>query len=141
MITMVRFKIVIKDKEPPFKRDVDEYIKFLCDALGISTGRDRKGTSFRVFKWVIKHSSEKGVTTTREICEDIGMSRGAVVNQINKMIKVGMLRKEGNCYVLRRKNLIRTILEMRRDTLRMFERVEKIAKKLDEEMGLPREKR
>ncbi|MEA1993964.1 MAG: hypothetical protein U9N35_06185 [Euryarchaeota archaeon] len=138
---MARFKIVIKDEEPPFERDADKYIKFLCDALGITTGRDRKGTSCRVFKRVVKHSSEKGVTTTKEICEDIDMSRGAVVNQINKMIKAGMIRKEGSYYVLRRKNLIRTILEMRRDTLRMFERVEKIAKELDEEMGLPKEKR
>ncbi len=138
---MPRFKIVIKDEELPFERDVDKYIKFLCKVLGLTTGRDTQETSCKVLKKIIVYSSNKGVTCTKEICEDIGMSRGAVVNQINKMIKAGILRKEGNYYVLRRKNLLRTILEIRRDTLRMFERIEEIAKELDEEMGLPKEKR
>jgi predicted transcriptional regulator len=138
---MARFKIVIKDEELPFERDVDKYIKFLCNVMGISTKRDKDDTSCKVLKRIVVRSRRNGVITTKEICDEIEMSRGAVVNQINKMIKAGMLRKEGNYYVLRRKNLFRTILEIREDTLRLFNRIEEIAKKLDEEIGLPREKR
>jgi len=138
---MVRFKVTIRDEELPFERDTDKYIKFLCNVLGLSTGRDRDNTTCKVFKKIVISSSEKGVTTTKEICEEINMSRGAVVNQINKMMEAGMIRKEGNYYVLRRRNLIRTILEMREDVLRMFERIEEIAEELDEEIGLPKEKR
>ena len=138
---MARFKIIIKDEELPFERDVDKYIKFLCNAMGISTRRDSEDTSCKVFKRIVVHSRRNGVITTKDICDEIKMSRGAVVNQINKMIKSGILRKEGNYYVLRRKNLFRTISEIREDTLRLFNRMEKIAKKLDEEVGLPREKR
>ncbi|HDN82037.1 MAG: replication/maintenance protein RepL [Methanomicrobia archaeon] len=138
---MVRFKVTIKDEEPPFERDVDKYIKFLCDVLGLSTGRDTDNTTCKVFKKIVVHSSRRGVTTTKDICEEINMSRGSVVNQINKMIEAGMLRKEGNYYVLRRKNLIRTIWEIREDILRMFEKIEEIAEELDEEIGLPKEKR
>ncbi|HHF09565.1 MAG TPA: hypothetical protein ENL32_00535 [Methanomicrobia archaeon] len=138
---MVRFKVTIKDEEPPFERDIDKYIKFLCSVLGLSTGRDTEDTSCKVFKRIVIHTSKKGATTTKELCEEINMSRGAIVNQINKMMEAGMLRKEGNYYILRRKNLIRTISEIKEDILRMFEKIEEIAEELDEEIGLPKEKR
>ncbi|MCK4310385.1 MAG: ArsR family transcriptional regulator [Methanomicrobia archaeon] len=141
MIIMPRFKIVIKDEELPFERNVDKYVEFLCNVLGLSTGRDTDDTTCKVFKKIVIHSSREGVTTTKEICEEINMSRGAVVNQINKMIEAGMLRKEGNYYVLRRRNLIRTMWEIREDILRMFEKIEEIAEELDEEIGLPKERR
>ncbi|KYC45747.1 MAG: hypothetical protein APG12_00602 [Candidatus Methanofastidiosum methylothiophilum] len=132
-------KVVVRDLDAPFEDSPVEYIKWVCKSLGIFTGRDANKTAITLFRVIVEKSEcNYGISST-ELAEELCMSRGAVINQLNKLIECGLIRKSGRNYTLRGGNLTRTMMEIRGDFDRLFERLEKAETYMDNCFGFPKE--
>ena len=132
-------RIVVRDLDAPFDDSPIEYIEWVCESLGIVTGRDVNKTAITLFRVIVEKSDYRYGISSTDLAEELSMSRGAVINQLNKLIECGLIRKSGRNYTLRGGNLTRTMREIRGDFDRLFERLEKAATYMDNCFGFPRE--
>jgi len=132
-------RIVVRDLDAPFEDSPVEYMEWVCESLGIVTGRDVNKTAITLFRVIVEKSDYRCGISSTELAEELSMSRGAVINQLNKLIECGLIRKSGRNYTLRGGNLTRTMMEIRGDFDRLFERLEKAANYMDNCFGFPRE--
>ncbi len=132
-------RIVVRDLDAPFDDSPVEYIEWVCESLGIVTGRDVNKTAITLFRVIVEKSDYRYGISSTDLAEELSMSRGAVINQLNKLIECGLIRKSGRNYTLRGGNLTRTMMEIREDFDRLFERLEKAATYMDNCFGFPRE--
>lgn len=132
-------RIVVRDLDAPFEDSPLEYIEWVCESLGIVNGRDVNKTAITVFRVIVEKSDYRYGISSTELADELSMSRGAVINQLNKLIECGLIRRSGRNYTLRGGNLTRTMMEIRGDFDRLFERLEKAATYMDNCFGFPRE--
>ena len=132
-------RIVVRDLDAPFDDSPVEYMEWDCESLGIVTGRDVNKTAITVFRVIVEKSDYRYGISSTDLADELSMSRGAVINQLNKLIECGLIRKSGRNYTLRGGNLTRTMMEIRGDFDRLFERLEKAATYMDNCFGFPRE--
>ena len=64
------------------------------------------------------------------------MSRGSVINHLNNLMRAGLITRHGRYYESRSKSIYRTIAEIEEDIDRIFEKMKKTAREIDEEMGI-----
>ncbi|MBU2100457.1 winged helix-turn-helix domain-containing protein [Candidatus Micrarchaeota archaeon] len=133
-----RFQIVIRRVEQPFSSQMDEEFNWLLQCLGFFEPIDKGKTAALVFKELVKgaDAAEGKLLTSTEISERVGMSRGAVINHLNNLLRSGLILRQGSKFRARSKSMFRTIKELQDEIDLVFKRMEETAKQLDEEMGL-----
>jgi len=124
-----RFSVRISYIERPYSDDFERYVGWLCDSLGLCT--HECDSAREILLEIIK--SKKGLTST-ELSGRLSKSRGAVINQLNKLIESGLIVKNGRLYRLRASTMERTIEELFEDIERAFIRFMKIAEEIDKEL-------
>lgn len=130
------FKITIKKVEPPFSRDLEKEFEYICKCLGFFEEIDKEKTASAIFKEIVKSYEKNKPLTSTQISRKVGMSRGAVINHLNNLITAGLIVRQGRYYVPRSKSMFRTIREVEEDIDRIFNKMERIAKKIDKEFGI-----
>lgn len=110
--------------------------EWLCSSMGFCEPIDRDRTAINIIRLLMENSKNGGGLRSDDIAENVGKSRGATVNHLNKLIGSGLIVKKKNIYILREVNLENTIHEVKRDMERMFEDLELVAKKIDESFGI-----
>lgn len=131
-----RFQVVIRRVEQPFSRHSDEEFQWLMQCLGFFEPIDKGKTAASVFRELVKSTEQGKSLTSTEIAERVKMSRGAVINHLNNLVRSSLVIKEGSKYRARSKSMFRMIKELEDEIDLVFKRMEKTAKELDEEMGL-----
>jgi len=130
------FKIVVKRVERPFSNDPVDEFEWICQSLGFFEPIDRERTAAAIFREIFKATEEGRPITSAEIVQKISMSRGAVVNHLNNLIRSGLIVKNGRYYQSRSKSVYRLIEEIEDDIDRIFLRMKKVAQELDEQLGI-----
>ncbi len=130
------FQVVIRRVEQPFSHQLDDEFNWLLQCLGFFEPIDKGKTAASVFKELVKSTEQHKALTSTELADRIGMSRGAVINHLNNLLRSGLILKHGSKYFARSKSMQRTIKELQDEIDLVFKRMEKTAKELDEEMGL-----
>ncbi|NPA76181.1 MAG: winged helix-turn-helix transcriptional regulator [Candidatus Diapherotrites archaeon] len=125
--------ITIVQRERPYSDDLNENIAWLLESLGISRAMLQKYS--RILTEIAKSGGKISAT---EIAEIIGDPRTSITYHIGKLAEMGIILREGRGYRLRAGTFLRSIEEMERDVIRMFEDMKKVAQILDEQLGLPR---
>jgi predicted transcriptional regulator len=125
---------IIRAKKPADKT-VDSELEWLCSSLGFCEDIDKDRTASAIFRKLLESTYEGRPLRSDDLAESVGKSRGAVVNHLNKLINSGLIVRHGTRYELREQTLRNTLLEMRRDMMRMLEDMEDIARDIDESMG------
>ncbi len=126
--------ITLNRKERPHTDDPLYELQWLMEALGISE-RFSRGYAEILMRIAKKGASRIGTGT---LAEERGEKRTTLVYHINRLISMGLLVREGRDLQLRASNFERTIEEIERDVLRMFEDMKRVAREVDEALGLPR---
>jgi|GEM_PF-123448 len=134
LIKMMR-SIVIQDKQPPTKKDINKDLRWMCRSLGFVSGRDTQETSIKLFKKIIKELSQNRVVRTAELEKETGISRGAINHHIRSYINAGFLVREKNRIKMRSSSVKKTMEEIQRDADRIFENLKSIAEEIDKELG------
>lgn len=130
------FKIVVRKVERPFSPDLDGQLDWLCKCFGFFEEIDKEKTAASVFKEIIK-SAEKGkLLTSTELSKLVCMSRGSVINHLNRLQRSGLIVRQGRCYSARSRSVFRTIKEIEADIDRVFTHLEETAKRIDRKFGI-----
>ncbi len=129
------FRIVIRRIEPPFVRNTESELEWICQSLGLSpVNRDK--ITIDIFKLIVKHTEDGEGISSSEIAEKIKLSRGAVINQLNNLQLAGLVVKQGRKYFARSRSMVRTIQEVEEDIKRIFARMEETALEIDRAFGI-----
>lgn len=131
-------RIMIKriTKEPP--KNLDDEISWLSEQLCLSSGRDVNNIATKILKLVLENSSKSIPLTSFDISNKLGIAPPTVNHHIRNLINSGILIREKNKIFLRRKTLLSTINEIRKDIDRVLTDVEEIANDIDDKLGLNR---
>ncbi len=124
--------ITIVQRERPYSDDLEENIMWLLASLGVSEAMLDKYARMLIQIAKTETSSASG------LAEELGNPRTSLAYHINKLVDMGMLTREGRRYRLRAATFLRSVEEIERDVLRMFEDLKKVARVIDEQLGLPR---
>lgn len=123
-------KVTILKLERP-KHEINEEIQWFCQSLGLFGERDKEKSCYRIFIELLKH---KNGISSDEIAEHTHMTRGTVIHHINKLIDSGLVVSQKNRYKLRTRNICHLIKEIEQDIDEAFKEMEKIAKKIDQQL-------
>lgn len=137
-IRRTTFRIVIRRIDPPFERDVENEMEWLCQSLGLSPVNKDKAT-VEIFKIIVKATEDgKGISST-EVAEKVNLSRGAVIHHLNNLQLSGLVIKQGRNYFARSRSMVRTVQEVEEDIKRIFLRMQETAREIDKAFGMEME--
>ncbi|MDO8428451.1 MAG: winged helix-turn-helix transcriptional regulator [Candidatus Diapherotrites archaeon] len=130
------FKIVIKRIEQPFQHDVEQELGWICQSFGLFEPIDKDKLAFAIFRVLVQATEQGKLLTCPEIADKVNMSRGAVINHLNKLLLSGLIVREGRFYLARSRSMSRTIKEIQEEVNLIFRRMEETARELDQKFGL-----
>jgi predicted transcriptional regulator len=116
--------------------DVKQDIEWICRSFGFLESRDKEKTAARIFGELLKATKKGTGLSSDELAEKLKLSRGTMVHHLNKLMRSGLVIHHQGRYKLRAFSLQRTIEEVKRDIIRVFENINQVAKSIDENMGL-----
>ena len=129
--------IEVRHRELPAPKNPDQDFEWLCRSLGLIGLRDTEMTSAKVFKAIVMATKRYGGISIPELVDVLGLSRTTIVHHLAEIWNTGLLGKDGMRFKLRRPNLTETIEEIEKDLARIFEQIHKVARDVDEQIGLP----
>ncbi len=132
----VSFKIVVKKVERPFSGNVDDQIEWICKCLGFFEDIDKEKTAANIFREIVIASEKGNFLSSTEISRKVTMSRGSVINHLNRLQRAGLVVRQGRLYSSRSKSIFRTIKEIEEDIDRVFRHMEETARRIDKKFGI-----
>ena len=130
------FKIVVRRVERPFSNDPSVELEWICQSLGFFEPIDKDKTASSIFREIVSATEKGAALTSTAISEKVSMSRGAVINHLNNLLRAGLIIRSGRFYSSRSKSVFRTIEEIEEDIERIFAKMKKTAIEIDREMGV-----
>jgi predicted transcriptional regulator len=129
-------QIILKNIEPNIKPNVNDDIDWLCKSFGFVSTRDKEETALKVFNAIVEAAVKKQKLTSTQIAERSDVTRAAALYHIKNYMSSGIVVEERTTYILRIRSLLKTIEEVEIDVHRIFSKLKKIAKEIDEKLGL-----
>jgi len=133
-------KITISDLPIPKTKDPRLVTNWLLNSLGLVT-RDLQGDKMTdIFMFLAGKTQEKAENTQKsakieEIQNHIGLPRSTCYKYIGRLMNAGLVKKLApNEYSLSEGELARIILNIRKDTDKVLEKLQTRAEQLDKEM-------
>ena len=120
---------------PKNEKSINE-IKWICDSLGFTSGRDIEDTSFKIMNQLLEQFKKHDIVATEEIAKSLRIEAPTVNHHIRNLMETGFLFREKRKIALRGGSLSAAIEEMRRDSDKMFEKIMEVAKKIEDECDL-----
>lgn len=122
--------------EKPRMKDLDDDLFWFCNSFGLSSGRDVENTSTRIVMSMLDRISENEEVTSKMIADALNIKLSRVNHHIRSLIDSGLVYRKKRTLCLRGGSLRAAVQEMRRDSERMFDDLEKIAAEIDRNMGI-----
>lgn len=139
MITYFRRATIIKIKKLE-DNDLNEDLKWFSTSIGMFSSRDKEKSCFRIFIELLKALKEEKKLSSDKIAENTNLSRGSVIHHINRLLERDIIDIEDNKYSLKYQNLSTLTDHLENHILEAFKDIKKIAKKIDENLELEKEK-
>ena len=127
-ITILRVRKTLPD-------NVNEELQYIGDSLGLFNLRDRNSSCFRIFIVLLKKAKFDEISSSDEIADRLGLTRGTVVHHLNMLRDSGLVIREKGGYILRERNLEKLILEIKRDLNSTMDHLINVAKIVDQKLG------
>ena len=108
----------------------------MCNSLGFINSRDQDKTAFKILKALVNSAKQGKGLTSEELTKKVKPTIGSVIYHLKKLMKSGLVVKLDSTYELRMKSLLSTIEEIKKDTNSTFEFIKKVAKDIDNKVGL-----
>jgi predicted transcriptional regulator len=128
-ITIIRFR-------KPSKTTLNEELQWFGSSLGLFNLRDKDRSCFRVFIELLKAAKMQAPMSSDEIAKRLNLSRATVVHHINNLIERGMVLQIHDGYIMRTANLKELMEELKRDSVKAYEELERVAEQIDAMIGL-----
>ncbi|MCX6804344.1 MAG: helix-turn-helix domain-containing protein [Candidatus Diapherotrites archaeon] len=125
-----KFKVVVRRVERPFNTDFEHQLAWICSSLGFFEPIDKDKNAAGVFKELVLATEDGTTLSSTALAERVGMSRGAVINHLNNLLRSGLVEKSGHFYSARSRSMKRTIEEIEEDIERIFAQLKKTAEEI-----------
>ncbi len=129
-------RIIIKNIDQPRENKVQEEVKWICNSLGLKSGRDINDTSFRIMYELLDLLSEENLISTDEIARSLKIDSPRVNHHVRRLMETGVIFREKRKIALRGGSLSAAIEEMKRDSDQIFNRLLEVSKRIDEVFNL-----
>ncbi len=126
----------IKQLDKPLNGEVEEDINWICDSLGLCSGRDVDSTTNKIIIEILEQRANLNPVSTNKLSEDLELKQGIINHHLRALINSGLIIRENKQIFIRGGSLKEAVKEMRRDALRLFEDIEEMAEIVDKELGL-----
>ncbi len=132
---ILRHQVTIINIRKP-ARNLNNELQWFGSSLGLFNLRDKDKSCFRIFIELLKAVKQHQPLTSDEIAERLQLTRGTVIHHLNKLMGSGIVVHEGKRYLLRVNNLEILIDEIQNDIERTCDDLRKVAKDIDNILGL-----
>ena len=119
---------------PRPQREINMELQWLGNALGLFNMRDKDKTCFRIFITLYRGTKSGHPFSSDELADHLAMSRGTVMHHVNKLMKSGIVIRNGARYVLRVEDLTTLVDEIKRDVDRMFVQMMDVAEDIEKQI-------
>ncbi len=128
-------QLVIKKLELPKQGRLDEDINWVCESLGLVSGRDTERTCERIVNLLLRTAGTEDLTVER-IAKELGIAQQRVNYHLRSLIESGLFYREKKKIKLREGSLKAALEELRKDLDRILEEIISIAEEIDKSLGL-----
>ena len=125
-----RRQISLIDISPPFEPSNESELDWIFECLGLGDESDELARE--IFRAIVRANKERHGITSRELKERGHVTQAAIIYHLNTFMRSGVIVKQGRVYLLRAPTLEETLEEMENELMLRFERLKKIAKKIEE---------
>ena len=132
----MRKRIIIQDIDLPKKRHVKNDVHWICNSLGLISGRDIENTCFKIMREMLGFFSEESLVSTETISKSLKIECPRINHHIRGLMESGIIYREKRKIALRGGSLSSAIEEMKRESNQMFDRLLEISKKIDKRFDL-----
>ena len=129
-------RITIITIRKPAQKNINQELQWLGSSLGLFNLRDKDKSCFRIFIELVKTAKNNHPLSSDELAYRLGLSRGTVVHHLHKLLGSGIVVPTERGYILRVNNLQDLIDEVEKDAIRAITDLKKMAKEIDESLGL-----
>ncbi len=116
--------------------EMNDNFEWFCYSIGLVSPRDKERTSVKIFDTLLEAAVRGHSLTTDDIAKKVGVTRGAVIHHLNRMIELGLIIQRGGKYMLRVNNLEELVDEIERDIQSTIKIIRKISESLDKKIKL-----
>ncbi len=129
--------IKIKELKMPNKNDpnISHKVEWLCSSLGILSNRDKDNTSAKILELLLNNAKRSEPLTSDDIAISLNIARSTALHHLEKYEASGIIIKDKG-YSLKASSIEEILDELELDIKRTLERMRKIAKEIDESLGL-----
>ena len=128
-ITIIRFR-------KPSKTTLNEELQWFGNSLGLFNLRDKDKSCFRVFIELLKAAKMQNPLSSDDIAQKLDLTRATVLHHINNLMERGMVLQIREGYVLREARLKDLMEDLRHDSEKAYEDLERVAEQIDAMIGL-----
>ena len=128
-ITIIRFR-------KPSKTTLNEELQWFGNSLGLFNLRDKDKSCFRVFIELLKAAKMQSPLSSDDIAQKLDLTRATVLHHINNLMERGMVLQIREGYVLREARLKDLMEDLRHDSEKAYEDLERVAEQIDAMIGL-----
>ena len=136
LMPIIHRRITITQVRKPVKKNLNEELQWIGSSLGLFNPRDKDKSCFRIFIEMLKATKANKPMSSDELAFKTGLSRGTVVHHLNKMREAGLIITSEGGYLLRVGKLEAVIDEIQKDMNRACDDMRKIARNIDDKLGL-----
>jgi len=131
---VIRRVTIIKTRHQ-VNRNINDDLKWIGTSLGLFSLRDKNSSCFRIFIALLRRARERRLTSSDELAELTGLTRGTVVHHLNILMDAGFVIREQKGYILRTDRMEVLVKMIRHDINQAFDEIEVIAADIDKHLG------
>lgn len=135
-VLLMARQIILINLEKPVEKDLEKDIHWFCDSFGLSSGRDVEDISKKIVMDLLSNLARNEGVTSEMLARSLDINLSRVNHHLRNLIGSGLVYRRKKMLYLRGGSLKAAVREMRKDSERLFDELEKIAEEIDDEVGL-----
>jgi len=121
--------------EPIPESNTNQEIHWISQALGLFNERDKEKSCHRIFVELIKAKKDNTLLSSQDLADKSNLSRATVLHHLDKLIESNIVMEKNHEFELIDSNLNSIIIRLKKEMNEFLDEMEKVSKKLDEELG------
>ena len=128
-------RTLILSIEPITESDTNEQLHWISQSLGLFNSRDNEKSCHRIFIELVKAKKDNRLMNSQELADKSHLSRATVLHHLEKLTSSNIAVEKSHKFELLDQNINSIILRLKKEMEEYMEEMDKISKKLDEELG------
>ena len=121
--------------EPIPESNTNEQLHWISQALGLFNEREKEKSCHRIFVELIKAKKDNKQVNSQDLADRSHLSRATVLHHLDKLIESNIVMEKEYEFELIDSSLNAIILRLKKEMNDFMVEMEKMSKKLDEELG------